>query len=153
MSAWRHNPSEHEGAEVEEAAQILEQFVDGTSRTPFLSSNFGGTTLDFMTPDYPNTVWPTGNNPRGYDESRELLREILDSLPDADMIRHLYKIFITRCQAPIGNVVHIPTFMEHTEKLCSRLHLPSPEARVEALSETIPIDLLSCHLLAVGSVS
>ena len=86
---------------------------------------------------------------RRQDERLALIREIVDALPELDMVRLLYEIFVTRCQGPLGNVVHTPTFMEQAGGFCGCLGLASPEAQAMALSSTIPMDTLACHLLAV----
>ena len=65
------------------------------------------------------------------------------------MIHLLYEVFVTRCQGPLGNVVHTPTFLKHAERSCGCLSLASPEAQVMALFNTISMDTLACHLLAV----
>lgn len=102
-----------------------------------------------MTPDYPNLYWSTSYDSQKQDEKFTLLREIVDAMLDQDMIRLLYEVFVTRCQAPLGNVVHAPTFMKQAEKLCSCLALASPEAQVMALASTVSMETLACHLLAV----
>ncbi|MCJ1387246.1 hypothetical protein MMC18_000086 [Xylographa bjoerkii] len=70
-------------------------------------------------------------------------------MPNLDMIHLLYEVFVTRCQGPLGNVVHTPTFMKQAGKFYGCLGLASPEAQVMALSSTISMDTLACHLLAL----
>ena len=94
--------------------------------------------------------WLTTNNLQRQNEKLTLIREIIDAMPELDVIRLLGHIFVTRCQGPVGNVVHTPTFMEQAEKFCGCLSLASPEAQVMALSSTISMDTLACHLLAVS---
>lgn len=65
------------------------------------------------------------------------------------MIHLFYDVFVTRCQGPLGNVVHTPTFMKQAKWFCGCLGFASPEAQVMALSSTITMDTLACHLLAV----
>ena len=78
-----------------------------------------------------------------------LIREIVDAMPELDMIHLLYEVFVTRCQGPLGNVVHTPTLLKQAESFCGCLSLASPEAQVMAMSNIIPMDTLACHLLAV----
>lgn len=70
-------------------------------------------------------------------------------MPEPDMIRLLCEVFVTRCQGPLSNIVHTPTFMKQVEMLCACLNLASPEAQIMAVSSTISMDRLACHLLAV----
>ena len=93
-------------------------------------------------------LWLT-NDPQRQGEKFVLLRDIVDAMPELDMIRLLYEVFVTRCQGPLGNVVHTPTFMKQAENFWGCLGLASPEAQVMALSSTISMDTLSCYLLAV----
>ena len=81
-----------------------------------------------------------------------LYQETVDSLPAVDLIHHLYEVFITRCQGPLGNVIHTPTFVLQAEVLCSCLESTSREEKVMTLWE-IPFDTLACHLLAVRMLS
>ena len=129
--------------EAEEAAQVLEQFVDGTSRTNAYP------TLPCVAPDYPDTYWSTTNDPQRQGEKLALIREIVDAMPELDIIHVLTEVFVTRCQAPLGNVVHTPTFLAQAEDFRACLGLASPEARVMALSSIISMPTLACHLLAV----
>ena len=65
------------------------------------------------------------------------------------MIQPLYEVFVTRCQGPLGNVVHTPTFMKQAELFCSCLGLASPDAQVIAFFDTFSMKELACHLMAV----
>ncbi|MCJ1438108.1 hypothetical protein MMC27_007495 [Xylographa pallens] len=134
---------------VEEAAQVLEHFVDGTSHTNAYPSAVFEPTLSFMAPDYPNTYWSTTDDPQRQVEKLGLIREIVNAMPDLDIIHVLYEVFVTRCQGPLGNVTHTPTVMKQVEKLCGCLGLASREAQVMAMSSTISMDTLACHLLAL----
>ena len=102
-----------------------------------------------VAPDYPNMYWLTANDPQRQGENFALIREIVDAMLELDMIHLFHEVFVTRCQGPLGNVVHTPTFMKQAEKFCSCLGLASPEAQVLALSSTISMDTLACHLLVV----
>lgn len=102
-----------------------------------------------MAPDYPNTYWSTTNDELREGEKSELIREIVDAMPEIDLIALLYEVFVTRCQGPLGNIVHTPTFMNQAEEFCGCLGLVSPEAQVLALSSTFATDTLACNLLAV----
>jgi hypothetical protein len=143
------NVSQNHETEAEETAQVLEHFVNRTSHTNAYPSAVFEPTLSFVAPDYPNMYWVTTNDPQRQGEKLALIREIVDAVPELDMIFLLYEVFVTRCQGPLGNVVHTPTFMKQAEKFCGCLGLASPEAQVMALSSTISMDTLACHLLAV----
>lgn len=93
--------------------------------------------------------WLTANDPQRQDEKLALIREIVDAMPELDMVHLLYDVFVTRCQGPLGNVVHTPTFMKQAKWFCGCLGFASSEAQVMALSSTITMDTLACHLLAV----
>lgn len=93
--------------------------------------------------------WLATNSPQRHSERTAVLRGIVDAVPELDMIRHLNEVFVTRCQGPLGNVVHRPKFLEQAEVFCGCLGLASPESRVVALSSTFSMDALACHLLAV----
>ena len=141
--------SQNEEMEAEEAAQVLEHFVDGACRTNAYQSSPLGPTLSFVAPDYPNMYWSSTNDPQSQDERLALIREIVDALPEREMINHLYEVFVTRCQGPLGNVVHTPTFLEQAEVFHGCLTFASPEGQVMALSCAVSMDTLACHLLAV----
>ena len=142
--------SRNQETEAEEAAQILDHFVDGiTSPTNAYTSAVLEPISYCVAPDYPNMYWSSTNDSQRQDEELALVREIVDAMPEVHLIRLLYEVFVTRCQGPLGNVVHTPTFMKQAEKFCGCLGLASPEAQVMALSSTISMDTLACHLLAV----
>ena len=143
------NASQNQETEAEEAAQLLEHFVDGMSRNNAYPSAALGPTLSFVAPDYPNMYWLNINDPRRQGEMLALIREIVDAMPELDLIHLLYEVFVTRCQGPLGNVVHTPSFLKQAERFRGCLSLASPEAQVMALSSTISMDTLACHLLAV----
>ena len=63
------NTSPTQKLEAEEAAQVLERFVDGRSLTP--SAPLQATS--FVVPDFPNKYWFTTNNPRRQDEKLALV--------------------------------------------------------------------------------
>lgn len=69
------------------------------------------------------------------------------------MIQHLYQIFVTRCQGPLGNIFHTPTFLEHAERLCDCLIIDSNEEKALLLSSSIALEDLACFLLAVRKSS
>ncbi|KAL8835901.1 MAG: hypothetical protein Q9170_003128 [Blastenia crenularia] len=134
--------------EAEEAAQALESFVDGTSRTDAHCSLIEPT-LPSVAPDYSNVYWATSHQCPRLGEKCNLIREIVDAMVEPEVIRQLYDVFVTRCSSPLGNVVHTPTFLKQAEQLYSCLTLASPEAQVIALTNTFPMDVLACHLLAL----
>lgn len=128
---------------------MFEHFVDGTSRTNAYPSAVLESTVSFVASDYPNTYWTAINDPQRQGERLVLIREIVNAMPELDIIELLYEVFITRCQGPLGNVVHTPTFMEQAEFFCGCLGLASPEAQVMALFDTFSMSTLACHVLAV----
>ena len=123
--------------------------MNGTSLTNAYPAAVLKPTSSFVAPDYPNMYWSTANNPQRQDGKLALIREVVDNMPNLAMIHLLYGVFITRCQGPLGNVVHTSEFMKQVEKLCSCLDHASPEVQVMSLSRTISMDTLACHLLAV----
>lgn len=143
------NASQNQEMEAEEAAQLLENFVDGMPDNDAYRSDILDTRSPSVAPDCLNMYWLDINDAQKQREKLALIRDIVDAVPDLGIIRLLYEVFVTRCQGPLGNIVHIPAFMQQAEVFCSCLSLPSPEARVMALSSTIPMDVLSCNLLAV----
>lgn len=143
----RSIPSHNLETQAEQTAQVLEQFVDGMPFMNGYSSTVLEPALSIIAPDYPNVYWVSTMTKT--DEKLALIREIVDAVPEIDIIHLLYQVFATRCQGPLGNVVHTPTFMKQAEKFCACLDLVSPEAQVMALSTTVSIDTLACHLLAV----
>lgn len=135
--------------EAEEAARALENFIDGPSCTDAYPSAMLEPTLPTVAPDHYNAYWLNRNDPQSQNEKFGLIREIVDAMLEQDIIRLLYEVFITRCQSPLGNVIHTPTFLKQAEKLYSCLSQGSPEAQVMALYNTVSMDELACHLLAV----
>ena len=149
---WFHilsAPSQLTEQGVEEAAQALEHFVNGASQIHAYPSTVLEPAISLVAPDYPITYWSTTNNPQRQHEKLTLIREIVDSIPELDVIHALHEVFITRCQGPLGNVVHTPTFMRQAKDFCGCLGLDSAEAQVLALSRIISMDTLATHLLAV----
>ncbi|PWY96137.1 hypothetical protein BO94DRAFT_619318 [Aspergillus sclerotioniger CBS 115572] len=127
--------SQPKDSEAEETVQILENYVDDASLER---------TSCVVAPDLPNPYW---SNPRQVDQV-SLLREIIDSVPEIDIIFLLHDVFLTRCQAPLGNVVHTPTFAKQVERFCDCLRLPLEE-RVMALLDKMSMEMISCHLMAL----
>ncbi len=135
--------------EVEEAAQVLEHFIHGTSSTNAYLSTVLQPTLSFVAPDFPNTYWVTIDDPNKQGEKLTLIREVVDAMPELDMIHLLYEVFATRCQGPLGNIVHTPTFMKQAEWFCDCFCLASAEAQAMALCNTISMETIACNVLAV----
>lgn len=129
--------------------QLLDQFVDGPNRTKANSSTAINLSSPFVAPDYPNTFWAAPYNPQREVEKFALIREVVDALPGLEIIRLLNDVFVTRCQGPLGNVIHTPTSLEQAELFYSCLDFSSPDGHVIALYHKIPMDTLACHLLAV----
>ena len=142
-------PSQCPEEGVEEAAQVLEQFVNGTSHIHAYPSTVLEPATSLVAPDYPIAYRSTTNNPQRHYEKLTLIREVVDSIPELDVIHALHEVFTTRCQGPLGNIVHTPTFMRQAKEFCGCLSLDSAEAQVLALSNAIPMDTLAIHLLAV----
>jgi hypothetical protein len=124
----------------------LEYFVDGTSdansdpSAAFESLSVG--------PDYVNRYW-VNNDPKRQGERLSLIREVVDAMPDLEVMPALYEVFTIRCAGCLCNVVHTPTFLKQTEQFRRCLSLASPEARVMAIANTIPMDTLGFYLLAL----
>ncbi|OKL55826.1 hypothetical protein UA08_08809 [Talaromyces atroroseus] len=134
-------PSNGDGeAEAEETAQLLEHFVQGIPRP---NADFGPTPLS-VAPDIPNRYWSSNDG-----EKLALIREIVDAMPALDTIHPLFEVFVTRCQGPLGNVFHTPTFTKQAEQFVKCLGLASPDSRVLAISSTVTMETLGCYLLAL----
>ncbi|KAJ5373145.1 hypothetical protein N7517_005151 [Penicillium concentricum] len=128
-------PEEEEEPEIEETAQILEHFVDINP----LPESAG------VAPDTPNQYWET-QDPQRHDQKLALIRDVVQSLPEWDIIQLLYEVFVTRCQGPLGNVVHTPSFMKQADQLRHCLNTASPDAEI---ASTISMDSLAGLLLAL----
>ncbi|KAL9097280.1 MAG: hypothetical protein Q9165_000707 [Trypethelium subeluteriae] len=142
------NALQAQDAEAEEAAQALERFVDGPTEAQDFPSTISQSAVSFVAPDYPNVYWSNTSDPHKQVENLALVREIVDAMPGLDIIHLLHEVFVTRCQGPLGNVVHTPSFMKQADEICSCLSLALPELRAVALADTISLDILACHLLA-----
>ncbi|KAL9107962.1 MAG: hypothetical protein Q9227_007177 [Pyrenula ochraceoflavens] len=143
------NASGGQQTDAEEAAQVLEHFVEGTARTNgdlFASS---GPVSSKVAPDFPNMHWCDVNDPRKQGEALALIQEVVDAMPELDIIRLLFEVFVIRCQGPLRNVIHTQSFMRRAEEFCSCLFMDSREARATALHSTVSIDTLACFLMAV----
>lgn len=127
---------ENDEPDVEEAAQILEHFVD---EIPLPVRSAG------VAPDMPNRYWET-QDPQRDDKKRALVRDIIKALPEWDVIQTLYEVFVTRCQGPLGNVTHVPSFLNQVDQLGHCLKMTSPEVSVAIM---LSMDSLACLLLAV----
>ena len=145
ISHTTRNDSPTQGNEVEEIAEAFEHFVDGLPRVG--AHVLGHTPL--IISDLPNMYWSKSNDPRRNDEKLELFRDIVDAMPDQDMINLLYEVFATRCQGPLNNITHTSTFTQQADIINACLDLPSLEEQVMALSSTISMDAIACHLMAV----
>lgn len=81
----------------------------------------------------------------------KLLNDILEALPPEDMTRALSECFVTRCQAPLGNIVHAPLFLGITDRLWKELNRAcDDEPAFEILNHEYSLDVLACILIAVG---
>jgi hypothetical protein len=129
----------------------LEHFVEGVPRPNACLPGVFGLTPSSVAPDFPNRYW-SSNDPKRQGERLALIREIVDAMPELEMIHVLFEVFVTRCQGPLGNVVHTPTFMKQAEQFRNCLSLASPDSRVLAISSTVSMETLGCFLLAVRIV-
>ncbi|KAJ5211870.1 uncharacterized protein N7498_003516 [Penicillium cinerascens] len=130
-------PAPDDEPEVEETARILEHFVDGN---PPPAPDPAAVASDF-----PNRYWVT-MDPRRHEQKLALIREVVEALPEWDVMNLLYEIFVTRCQGPLGNVVHTPTFMQQAEQFRHCLRLEAPDT---AIASTMTMDSLAGLLLAL----
>ncbi|KAJ5986101.1 hypothetical protein N7451_010466 [Penicillium sp. IBT 35674x] len=126
----------------EDTAQVLEDFIEGASRTKILSSAFGFT-LSTPAPDYPNLYWETAESQL----QDELIREITIAIPDSEMAHHLYEVFVTRCQGPLSNIFHSPTFMKHADRMCG--HVTSVSFDLHSSTSSFSMESLACFLMAL----
>lgn len=129
----------------------MEHFVEGIPRPNAHLPAFFGPTPSSVAPDFPNRYW-SSNDPNRHGEKIALIREIVDAMPELEVIHLLFEVFVTRCQGPLGNVVHTPTFTKQAEQFGNCLSLASPDSRVLAISSTVTMETLGCYLLAVGVV-
>lgn len=109
-------------------------------------------TAPMVAPDFSNPYWKETSNVDRQMTKEALLNEIVDVLPDRDMIQRLHEVFVTRCQSPLGNVFHTPTFLKQADVLYMQLGRSSTQSPPLASLTAIPMDLLACHLLAVSQV-
>lgn len=132
--------------EAEETAQLLELFVEGIP----CSSSVAATPMS-VAPDFLNRYW-SATDPKRHGEKLALIREMVDVLPEWEVIHVLFEVFVTRCQGPLGNVVHTPTFMAQAALFGNCLNLASADERASAIASAITMETLGCYLLAVGGV-
>lgn len=88
----------------------------------------------------PSMYCSSTNNLRRQSEKLALLGELVDAMPEPDIIRILYEVFVTRCQGPVGNFVHTPAYIEPAKKIYGCL---------DRSYHIAPMDTLACHLLVV----
>ncbi|KAJ5753658.1 uncharacterized protein N7511_007811 [Penicillium nucicola] len=125
---------EEEAPEVEETAQILEQFVDVI---PLPTSG--------VAPDISNRYWES-QDPQRRSQKLGLIRDVVQALPEWDLVEVLYEVFVTRCQGPLGSVVHTPSFMKQADKLRHCLSMASPDT---AIASMLSMDVLASLVLAL----
>ncbi|GFF49067.1 uncharacterized transcriptional regulatory protein C757.04 [Aspergillus udagawae] len=146
--ASKNDPPKGDGeAEAEETAQLLEHFVEGVPHPNALPAALGPSPSS-VAPDFPHRYW-SSSDPKRHSDKLTLIREIVDALPELEMIHVLFEVFVTRCQGALGNVVHTPTFMKQAEQFHNCLSLASPDSRALAISRTISMDTLAGYLLAL----
>ncbi|KAL4983774.1 hypothetical protein BDW68DRAFT_181299 [Aspergillus falconensis] len=135
-------------AEAEETAQLLEQFVHGDPRPDTYLSALRGQAPPSVAPDFASRYW-SSIDPKRHGEKLALIREIVDAMPEMEMIRHLFEVFVTRCQGPLTNLVHTPTFTKQAEQFGNCPSLGSVDAQVSAIANTVTMETLGCYLLAL----
>ncbi|KAJ6166493.1 hypothetical protein N7470_001940, partial [Penicillium chermesinum] len=134
--------------DVEEAARTLDNFIDDTVHAYFSRpSGAGPGTKPGVSPDYPNMYWESKDRPFKDPAREALVQEVVTVLPEPELIRQLYGVFATRCQAPLGNVFHTPTFLQAAETLYLESETLADKAR--HLSSTFTMEEISCFLLAL----
>ncbi|PWN34865.1 uncharacterized protein FA14DRAFT_160285 [Meira miltonrushii] len=139
----------------EKTIEVLEDYIfDAKSDT--LSAN--GDMNDIQTQHRNNDVKPDKHNPYWQNlsndgkrerEHLELVAEIAASLPSLELIKALTEVFVTRCQAPIGNVVHTPTHILRIERLCACIDSNEFREKKYAILESFGMDTLACLLLSL----
>ncbi|RAK74665.1 putative C6 transcription factor [Aspergillus fijiensis CBS 313.89] len=129
--------------EAEETAQLLEHFVEGIP----CSSSVAATPMS-VAPDFLNRYW-SATDPKRHGEKLALIREMVDVLPEWEVIHVLFEVFVTRCQGPLGNVVHTPTFMAQAALFGNCFNLASADERASAIASAITMETLGCYLLAL----
>ncbi|CAG8085674.1 unnamed protein product [Penicillium salamii] len=121
---------------IEETAQVLEQFVDAVSLP---------TDSEGLAPDIPNRYWAS-DSPQRHEQKLALIRKVIDSLPEREIMHALYEIFATRCQGPLGNIVHTPSFIGQADQLGEILSMASPDT---IIANTFSMESLAGLLLAL----
>ncbi|KAL8669446.1 MAG: hypothetical protein Q9168_005963 [Polycauliona sp. 1 TL-2023] len=127
-SAFKDPPTQVNGAN--EAAQLLEQLIDDATDLAPYPSTTDNPNSSIVAPDRPNTFWSATTDPQRQALQFALLRDIVDALPELDVIHLLNQMFVIRSLGPLGNVFHRPTFLKLAEKFegCF-LELSSPDAQ------------------------
>lgn len=130
----------------------MEHFVEGGLPRPNAHppATFGSTSSS-VAMDFSNRYWSSSDT-RRHGDKLVLIRETVDAMPALEMIHHLFDVFVTRCQGPLGNVVHTPTFAKQAEQFGNCLSLESLDSRVLAISSAFTMETLGCFLLAVSIV-
>ena len=135
--------------DAENLAQSFENFADGILHADDYSSAHPKPVSSIVLPDCPNQRWETKSKPQIQNEKSVLIKEIVDALPEFNVIQLLYETFTTRCQAATGNIIHTPSFMKKAESLHDCSGLTSREVRATTLASAFSMDELACCLLAV----
>ncbi|KAJ5132351.1 hypothetical protein N7448_006509, partial [Penicillium atrosanguineum] len=142
-----NNTQETEVTEAESTAELLESFIEGAFQTypQAPSSSTRGVSQSRVAPDYPNPKW----TPASYPQKVELMRDVVDMMPTENVIRILHETFLTRCQAPLGNITHTLAFKHQAQMLRNCLILATPEARYIGLATRFTTDEIACLLMAL----
>ncbi|KAL8992393.1 MAG: hypothetical protein Q9169_007136 [Polycauliona sp. 2 TL-2023] len=101
-----------QGNGSDEAAQLLEQLMDESTDATTYSSTIGHLDPPLVTPDRPNAFWLASKDQQRQAMQFTMLRDIVDALPELDMIRLLNQIFVIRPQLMLGLAFH-PSPSQH----------------------------------------
>lgn len=147
----RNELESHEAKPTEAGASLtaLENFVEGTPRVNLSTlMPHGSVPAPSIAPDYPNKYWERP----GFGSENEksiLIQEMLHSLPEEDVVSHIYDVFVTRCQGALGNIFHTPTFLKDAARLRSWISSQAVAPETQGAQSPFSMETLGCFLLAV----
>lgn len=107
---------------------MFQRPYDGMSKTRRAYPKASPTTHSCMTPFYSkksiHVVAPENLNShwlidglRGRQAQVDLKHQIIDARPKPEMLRHVFRIFATRCEGPLFDVFYTQTFLGQAEDL------------------------------------
>lgn len=153
---------EDDGQEIEEdyterSMNELEDYIfdheNNVSSSNGKGSHWQTTTkkpFNIVKPDVQNPFWQAmAHDSKRQKECLELIEEIANALPSSELIKALTEVFVTRCQAPIGNIFHTPSHILQIERLCVCADSKEMEEKKYALFELFSMDMLACLLLSL----